>query len=40
MSLDEKYEAFMKSYQAVLSPNQELKNQNKYLRKSLGDVLK
>jgi len=40
MSLEEKFEACMKSYQAVLSSSQELKNQNEYLRKQFGDVWK
>jgi len=40
MSLEEKFEALMKSYQAVSSSNEELKNQNEYLRKQLGNVQK
>ena len=40
MSLEEKFEALMKSHQVVSSSNQELENQNECLRKQLGDVLK
>ena len=40
MNFEEKFEDIMKSYQAVLSSNLQLKNQNEYLGKQLDDVLK
>jgi len=40
MSLEQKFEALMKTYQSISSSNQELKNQNEYLRRKLGEALK
>jgi len=40
MTLEEKFEALMKSYQSVSSSNQELKNQNEYLGRQLRELLK
>ena len=37
---EEKFEALMKSYQYVSSSNRELKNQNNYLRRQLGEAMK
>ena len=38
MSLEEKFEAFMKSYQTIASSNLELENQNIYLRRQLEET--
>jgi len=47
MSLEEKFEAPMKSYQIIVTSNQQLKHrlnesegQNAYLRKQLGESMK
>jgi len=38
--LEEKFDALIKSYPFAFSSNQELKNQNEYLRCQLGEALK
>jgi len=40
MSLEEKFEALMRSYQTVTSLNEEMRNQNEYLRKQLEQSMK
>jgi len=40
MTFEEKFEALMKSYQAVSSSKLELEKQNEYLREQLGDDMK
>ena len=40
MSLEEKFEAFIKSCKSISSLNQELKNKNEYLRRQLGEAMK
>jgi len=40
MLLEEKFEAPPKSYQSIFSSNQELKNQNEYLRQQLEEAMK
>jgi len=40
MSLEEKFKALMKSYQSSSSSNQELINQNEYLRQQLREASK
>jgi len=40
ITLEEKFEAHMKIYQAISSSNQELEKQNKYLQDQIEDVTK
>jgi len=40
MILEDKFEALKKNYQSISSSNQELKNQNEYLRLQLGEATK
>jgi len=40
ITLEEKFDALIKSYQSVSSSNQELKNQNEYLIHQLREALK
>ena len=40
MSLEEKFEVLMRSYQPISSSDQELKNQNEYLRRQRGEAIK
>lgn len=40
MTLEEKFEALMKNCKAITATNEELKNQNKYIRHQLGESLK
>jgi len=40
LTLEEKFEALMSSYQSISSLNQEVKNQNEYLKCQLGEAMK
>ena len=40
LTIEEKFEALMKIYQAVSSSNQELEKQNKYLKAQIKDLSK
>jgi len=40
MSLKEKFDALMKSYQTIVSANQDLENQNAYLRHQIEETKK
>ena len=40
MSVEEKFEALMKSYQTISASNQELLQQNEYLKKELRKSMK
>jgi len=40
MSVEEKFEALMKSYQTISTSNQELLQQNEYLKKQLEKSMK
>ena len=40
VTLEEKFEAFMKNCEAMKVANEELKNQDEYLRCQLGELMK
>jgi len=40
MTLEEKFRALMKNYEQMRAHNEEIRNQNAYLRRQLGDVMK
>jgi len=40
MTLDEKFEALMKNYEALRLQDKEIKNHNEYLRCQLGESMK
>jgi len=40
MSLEQMFDALMMSYKSIPSSNQDLKNQNEYLRRQLGEATK